>query len=813
MPSQPVPQSAQHPWALLDRSGSKQAWLAAGAITGAWLVAMCRWWLTDSVVPWDSKNQFFAFFQFLAASIHNGDSPFWNPFHYGGHPSIADPQSLIFQPLFVLWAWFDPAPTLRAFDLVVMAHLLAGGLAFVGLGERRDWPAAAQVLAALVFMFGGAAAARLNHTGIILGYGLFPVAILLLEVAMARNSLWHGLGFAVVSATIIVGRNQVALLFGLILVVLAVREIVSRPAPWAFLRARAGLLALVAAMGLALSVIPILLTLQFAALSNRPAVTLATALEASLYPANLLSMLVPNIFGSHAPDHGYWGPHYSIMPEVGATDDTFNYLFVGAVPVLLLLWHGLAAGGVRRPGSRTWAAILLFAVLFSLGRYTPLFGMVFEHVPGFSLFRRPIDGTFLLSAALAMLVGDLYARHVAEGPPRITPLPAALVCLAVLLLVGSAVAVSAMTGHGRTALLQVTLALPFLAAAAALLAGMLPRRLLPLAPLLLVSLAAGELITWNCATQINAEARSYYALLSRPDREATGVLATLERDIARRRSEGARPRVEILGMAGPWQNVAMVRGIEATNGYNPLRVGVYDRYVAPGEQNALAASRTFSATFPSYDSPLARALGLEYLVLDRPIEQLAQAERSPAAEALMAGPGAWVYRLPAAMPRVAFSNHVVVADADLTTGDGHLSNPPAADHIVIDDETPPAARSSSQPARTRPSTRTRIVSYRNARVEIDVEAGSPGILVLHDVIYPGWEVEVDGVRRPMLRADVMFRGVEIPVGRHRVTFTYRPLSWDNLKQALTYVLRPQPPGWQRTKETLIRLWQPYFPGD
>ena len=63
---------------------------------------MSRWILTDSVVPWDSKNQFYAFFRFLASAIQSGASPFWNPYHYGGHPSVADPQSLIFAPLFVL---------------------------------------------------------------------------------------------------------------------------------------------------------------------------------------------------------------------------------------------------------------------------------------------------------------------------------------------------------------------------------------------------------------------------------------------------------------------------------------------------------------------------------------------------------------------------------------------------------------------------------------------------------------------------------------------------------------------------------------
>src|SRR3954471_4949614 len=128
---------------------------ACGLISGLWLLAASRWILTDTVVPWDSKNQFYAFFRFLASSIHSGTSPFWNPYHYGGHPAVADPQSLIFAPAFVVWGLFDGEPSLRTFDLLVYSHLLIGGLAIPASGWRGRWPVAASVLAAAVFMFGG----------------------------------------------------------------------------------------------------------------------------------------------------------------------------------------------------------------------------------------------------------------------------------------------------------------------------------------------------------------------------------------------------------------------------------------------------------------------------------------------------------------------------------------------------------------------------------------------------------------------------------------------------------------------------------
>ena len=80
-----------------------------------------------------------------------------------------------------------PAPSIRAFDLVVYAHLLVGGLALGTLGWRMGWPLPATVLAAAVFMLGGPASGRLQHTGIILSYAMLPPAMLLLSLALQRT--------------------------------------------------------------------------------------------------------------------------------------------------------------------------------------------------------------------------------------------------------------------------------------------------------------------------------------------------------------------------------------------------------------------------------------------------------------------------------------------------------------------------------------------------------------------------------------------------------------------------------------------------
>jgi hypothetical protein len=767
-----------------ERSAFARTMVVAGLVIGAiWLVAMSRWILTDSVVPWDSKNQFYAFYRFLASAFDAGTSPFWNPYHYGGHPSVADPQSLIFAPLMVLYALFDPAPSLRTFDLLVHAHLLIGGLSVAAIGARARWPVVACVLAAVVFMFGGAAAGRLQHTGIILSYGLFPLALLLLQLALQRRSLVLGAAFSLVAASIALGRNQVAMLLCFVLAAVAIAEMVSVARPITYLRERAAVLAVMAVVGIALIVAPMLLTMQFAALSNRPAITLDHAMLGSLHPAGLAQLVVADIFGSHG--NNYWGPNGVTEPLVALTDDSFNYLFVGAVPVILLLWFGIAGGGAFRRGRVLIAATAALALVYALGRYTPAFTWAFDWAPGVSRFRRPVDGSFVFVAMLALICGALLADYIREGVPRGRLLAGIGVALAGLAVVAAGVVFSGRIGRSGDALMAVATSVPIVAAVILMLAFARGERMRSVAAIAVTAIAVAELIGWNAAFRLNAEPRSEYAVLERPSGSAAAALELIERSVRERRNNGERPRVEVMGLGGPWQNVAMVRSLEAVNGYNPLRIGIYDRLVAPGESTWRMELRDFPASFDGYDCALARTLGLEYVVLGRPIEEVPHLARRPVADMLRAGPDVWVYRLKDPAPRLVFTGRVQVADADAVSGPGWLAASPGPDRVLIDDDTPPNASYAGAVS----AGSARIAAWHSARIEIDVDSALGGVLALHETWYPGWIAEVDGRRVPILRADVLFRGVEVPAGRHRVVFRFAPFTPDNLKDALRRTMR------------------------
>jgi len=747
------------------------------AITAIWLIAASCWIATDTVVPWDSKNQFYAFFRFLAATIHSGQLPFWNPYHYGGHPSVADPQSLIFAPAFMVWSLFDPAPSIRAFDLIVYAHLLVGGLAVGGIGWRAGWPLPASLLAAVVFMFGGPAAGRLQHSGAILSYGLFPLALLLVQVALHRCSTLVAGAFGVVAATLALGRNHEALLLCFVLAAVPLAEAAAAPDWRCYLRERLATLITMGTVVAALLAIPLLLTVQFAALSNRPEVPFEKALEASLYPANLASLVVANVLGSIGSTIDYWGPNYETLPAVGATDRSFNYLFIGAASSVVLLWFGVAGGGMRKRANGFMAVVALIALLYALGRYTPLYALAFLHVPGIDLFRRPLDSAFVLVAVLALLAGQLLADYVREGPPRV-PLGRLLaVGAGAIGVVAWAVLFSQLSQRGWSSLWETLKVVPLVLLVIAVLARARTTEARALAAACVAAVATGELLWCNAASTLNAEPPGYYSVLQQPTGEDARALAILEGEIANRHRQGERPRVEIVGVSGSWQNAAMTRGVEATNGYNPLRIGAYDRLVAPGETTHIVGQRQFPVSFDGYDCRLARELGLEYLLLGRPIEEVPHLARRPVSDVLLAGPKIWIYRLLGAEPRVKFIHRFTVMDTDALAAAGRFAVMQGGELALIDNDTPPSRLLWPR------SSRARIRAWSPDRIVVDVESDVSGVLIVHEAFYPGWVAEVDGEPASILRTNVLFRGVGVNAGRHVVVLRFAPFSPSNLRDA------------------------------
>jgi len=90
---------------------------------------------------------------------------------------------------------------------------------------------------------------------------------------------------------------------------------------------------------------------------------------------------------------------------------------------------------------------------------------------------------------------------------------------------------------------------------------------------------------------------------------------------------------------------------------------------------------------------------------------------------------------------------------------------PLLERAIVEKPIGPLARPRTPPA-------VAVIERAQTRVEVGVQSGAEGLLVLADPWYPQWRVTVDGRPAELLRVDHAFRGVRVPAGSHRVVFFY-----------------------------------------
>lgn len=728
-------------------------------------------WLSGRVtIPWDAKAHFQPQIQFLAQSLARGESPAWTPYVFSGFPQIADPQATIFSPPFLLLALIDGAPSLWAVDVTVLVFVALGGLALMFWFRDRGWHWAGGLIAALAFCYGASMAWRLQHFGQVLSLAYLPIALLCLDRALDRSSILYGIAAGIVAAAILLGRDQVALLSIYLLAAYALWRLLGHERPGATLRRSLLPLGAGALCALLLIAVPLLLTAMLAQESNRPSIDYDGAARGSLHPALLLTLVMPDVFGASGRMEDYWGPPSFAWPDTGLfIAQNVGELYIGAIP-LLLLAVAAVRGELWAREIRFFTCAAAFALLYALGWYTPVFRVLYTLMPGVSLYRRPADAAFLVGGLGAILAG--YAAHrllrsswqTGLASVRIPALAAAIV-----LGVSALLAVALGLWMGRAQALGMPLAMAALCLAGAVLAiawATAKARPKPqLAAVILAAAMAADLAANNGPNSSTAQPPQMYEALE-PD-TGNATIAILKSSVVA--DDTRRDRVELAGLGFHWPNASLTHRLESTLGYNPVRLALYSQATGAGDHVGLPDQRRFSPLLPSYRSTLANLLGLRYIATGVPIEQI-DAKLEPGELPLVARTSdGYIYENPDAFPRALFATEARGADFARMLADGAWPQVDLNTTVLL--ARPPAA----SPNPRRPG-RVRIARYTNTEVVLDADSPDGGWVVLNDLWHPWWFAEVDGRPAEILRANVLFRAVAVPPGRHTVRFRFRPVA-------------------------------------
>ncbi len=371
-----------------------------------------------------TRSDTFAFFYPVFAALHQslrqGTLPLWTPYIFGGFPLFAEGQTgALYPPNLAAATLAEPAAGFVALRVFHMGIALLGMYAF--LRALRIAPFGATI-GACAFGLGSFVVAQQHHGSLLAAAVWLPLLLALVELALRRAD-WSTDGLLAL-AGLTLGMQALAshiqpVLFSAALVsgFVTVRQAAVALAAVRTARSlRAGLAApagpallglwaivVVAGVGGGVAAVQLLPLYELSRESWRAqAWSYQDAIQYSLPPVNLITLVFPYFFRAADGDHWSLWQYWEVV------------IHVGIVP-LVLAAVGLSSR--RRGLSACFALVGGLALVLSVGGYLPL--GLYETIwtlPGVQLQRAPARLTYLATFALAVLAA-LGAERLAGRPP------------------------------------------------------------------------------------------------------------------------------------------------------------------------------------------------------------------------------------------------------------------------------------------------------------------------------------------------------------------------------------------------------------
>jgi hypothetical protein len=731
---------------------------------------------------YDPAFQFIPWLEYTRKELPGTDF-LWNPHMAAGRPYLANMQSGVFSPFslpsYLLPFWWSLG-LMAALKLFVASF---GGYRFA---RRLGQSFGAGLLAGVTFGFGLYVVVHLLYPiGSV--YVLIPWLMVAAHDLMRRPGPRPGTAMGLLVALALVAGHPESTFHavGFAVAYALFRLVADRVERGQAARMLAGLAGagVFGAVLAGIVLVPFLeLLAQSADYGNREGV------EITLPTEWILAGLMPEYFGT--PTDATGG-----SPELGVAGLFIaRALYAGALPLMLALVavvaaarpHGPPLAGLAERRLLAIVAVLCLAlafgapVLFDAVQLVPVVGhanntrLIVIYVLALALLAGfGLDDLRRAEGALARRAAIAVAAVVLSVPIVVVlgtfPRPGALLDGA-----GTALGLLDPSGepdilHGRALFWW----LPFAAVAAALVVLRVRGRLAPAAfALLAVALVCADL--FRAGQGFNPDLSQSTASLP-----TTPAIKYLQEQ---------RPARFVAFDRGLAPNLAMRYGLYDARNYDFPIVKRYDALwratvfplpyqpgapqwvltLAPPSLRVLGLLGVRDVLVPSDEAAYARRLGLSRAELGL---------GEPGLRVVYDRPDGRIYRNDRALAR-AFVVHAQrpagSADASLRLV-GDPNGPDLGRVAVTEGPLPGLARMRSGKPPPPPSP-ARIVSYGPERVVIETRTRRPGLAVLSDVHYPGWEATVNGRERRIEQVDYLLRGVPVPAGRSRVVLTYRPAS-------------------------------------
>lgn len=724
-----------------------------------------------------------------------GEMPSWNPNAFCGHPLLTTGQAAVFYPLDVVFLILPLPYAYAAFSIL---HLWLGGLFQYCFLRRIGIAEFGAAVGGIIFAMCGFFAAKMVFP-MLLGSAIWLPLMLLWIVKLSESENGRQAGVRIAVGGLIFAMPLLAGFFEIAFYayITAAFFTLARclhlwlaKRSWARCAGLCGQTLAVVVLAAMLTAPQILPFLQVKDLNIRSGQadykrTVAQALDAE----DLLAAIVPDIFGNPAR-HATWDLRERKSVPIRARNGADQYYFgsknyaesgcyVGLLP-LLLAPLSLCVRGRHR--IFFW---LLLAVSLALAFATPLYALFYYTVPGLKQVRTPFRWLFVSTFAVASLaaIGAEYWLDKLRSPGgagRRTI--GALVVFVPLVLLWAIVALLFFPDAARLLAERAMAVMPRVKSTfpdAWSLAGFMWANAIRFAFFLLaaaVVLALACVRTWGrtgttIATLLCFGLLATDAGLATYDFNTQSDPAWLDRVSPAVKYLQADKGLFRVCRFGPtkvlYPNLPTVYGLQDVGGYDSIILTNYVRYLEAVEPQYMLIYNIVLGfdRRTSLNSPLLELLNIRYMLTASRINH-------PNWE-LVFEDGVRIYRNRHEMPR-AFLVHRAERAASLEEAIGRLKSrgvDPATTAVL---ENPPAEATQLTPPGPDAKEAVTVTHYGYTTVDLTTTAGGAAIVVLCDVMYPGWRAYVDDRQAEILKTDGIFRGVRVPAGEHRVSFRFEP---------------------------------------
>lgn len=366
--------------------------------------------LSGKVIYWGTASlQFIPWYQYFFDTILNGNFPLWNSYNGMGVPFMANYQSAIFYPINWILLLFYLVGQIEGLavgvTLLIPLHLFIGGLGVMRILQVFERGKFSQLMGGIFFAFSGYILTRLTFISMVWAYAWLPwiiFACIQLKQFRQQGSFPKIIQLSLYLALQLLAGHAQTTYYTIMLAVLIVIFYDFRT----FFSQIRKLLAFIAALfiSILISAVQIIPTGEFLLQSQRSAeVGYEFAVSLSLWPARLLTIIFGNFWGN--PNYGRFMSGGNFWEE---------NMYAGVFPVItiiILIWvlfwrtRRDQISSRHKPIIFLFIALLVFSILFSLGKFFPLFPFLYKSIPTFNLFQGPVRFLIIYFFAFSILLG------------------------------------------------------------------------------------------------------------------------------------------------------------------------------------------------------------------------------------------------------------------------------------------------------------------------------------------------------------------------------------------------------------------------